>query len=48
MELIFNRRRRLLMYLRRNNFDSYCYVLHKLGLKDIYTHIVGACVLRVG
>ena len=37
---MFNRRRRMLMYMRREDFASYCYVLHKLGLKDVYTEIV--------
>ena len=42
---MFNRRRRMLMYMRREDFASYCYVLHKLGLKDVYTEIVSACQL---
>jgi hypothetical protein len=33
---MLNRRRKLLAYLRRDNFERYCFVLHKLGLKDVY------------
>ena len=28
------------MYMRRKDFASYCYVIHKLGLKDVYAEIV--------
>ena len=35
-----NRRRRMLSWLRRYDFPAYCYVIHKLGLKDIYMDAV--------
>ncbi|KIY98254.1 hypothetical protein MNEG_9709 [Monoraphidium neglectum] len=31
---MLNQRRALLVYLRRTDFESFCYVIHKLGLKD--------------
>lgn len=37
---MFNRRRRLLTYLRKNDFEAYCFVVQKLGLKDVYAEIV--------
>lgn len=40
LELMFNRRRRLLTYLRKNDFEAYCFVVQKLGLKDVYAEIV--------
>lgn len=33
---MLNQRRKLLAYLRRDNFPRYAFVLHKLGLKDTY------------
>jgi len=33
---LLNQRRALLSYLRRDNFERYCFALHKLGLKDNY------------
>lgn len=33
---ILNQRRKLLAYLRRSNFTRYCFVIHQLGLKDVY------------
>ncbi len=39
---MLNQRRRLLAYLRRSNFERYCFVLHKLGLKDVYAKQVHA------
>ncbi len=42
MEFMFNRRRRMLTYLRKADFESYSYVIHKLGLKDVYAEIVSA------
>ena len=35
-----NQRRRMLMYMRRQDFPAYCYTLRKLGLRDIYTETV--------
>eukprot|EP00252_Welwitschia_mirabilis_P009452 TRINITY_DN22033_c0_g1_i1.p1 TRINITY_DN22033_c0_g1~~TRINITY_DN22033_c0_g1_i1.p1 ORF type:complete len:428 (-),score=58.37 TRINITY_DN22033_c0_g1_i1:362-1645(-) len=34
LELMAQRRRKLLKYLRRTDWESYCFVLYKLGLKD--------------
>lgn len=31
---MLNQRRALLSYLRRSDFDAFCYVIHKLGLRD--------------
>lgn len=31
---MLNQRRALLSYLRRSDFESFCYVIHKLGLRD--------------
>ncbi len=36
-----NKRRRLLIWLRRADFESYAYTINKLGLQDIYSHTVG-------
>jgi hypothetical protein len=36
-----NQRRKLLSYLRRDNFNRYAFVIHKLGLKDTYAKQVG-------
>lgn len=33
---LLNQRRKLLSYLRRDNFPRYAFVIHKLGLKDTY------------
>ena len=33
---MLNRRRKLLQYLRRSDFDSYTVLLVRLGLKDNY------------
>jgi ribosomal protein S15P/S13E len=38
---MLNQRRKLLAYLRRDNFPRYAFVLHKLGLKDTYAKQVG-------
>lgn len=35
-----NKRRRLLTWLRRADFESYAYTINKLGLQDIYSHTV--------
>jgi ribosomal protein S15P/S13E len=37
---MINRRRRMLMYMRRKDFPAYCYAIRKLGLKDMYTETV--------
>lgn len=39
-----NQRRRMLTWLRRADFESYAYVISKLGLQDIYTSVVGVHV----
>lgn len=36
VEMMLYHRRRLLKNLREQNFEAYCYLLYKLGLKDIY------------
>lgn len=36
LQSYLNHRRKLLSYLRRDNFPRYAFVLHKLGLKDTY------------
>lgn len=36
LQVLINRRKALLQYLRRSNFDRYSVVLHKLQLRDIY------------
>lgn len=36
-----NQRRKMLAYLRRDNFPRYAFVIHKLGLKDTYAKQVG-------
>ncbi|GAX75854.1 hypothetical protein CEUSTIGMA_g3297.t1 [Chlamydomonas eustigma] len=41
MELMFNQRRKMLIYLRKKDFKAYCLVLHKLGLKDVFTDVHG-------
>lgn len=33
---LLNQRRKLLSYLRRDNFPRYAFVIYKLGLKDTY------------
>lgn len=39
------RRRKLLQYLRRSNFDAYSKMLSSLGLKDTYAKLVRpACI----
>ncbi|KAG2487697.1 hypothetical protein HYH03_013696 [Edaphochlamys debaryana] len=37
LELMSNQRRRMLIWLRRADFEAYSYTIQKLGLKDIYT-----------
>ncbi|GAX75851.1 hypothetical protein CEUSTIGMA_g3294.t1 [Chlamydomonas eustigma] len=41
MELLFNQRRDMLIYLRKKDFKAYCLLLHKLGLKDVFTDVHG-------
>ena len=43
LQSYLNQRRKLLSYLRRDNFPRYAFVLHKLGLKDTYAKQVGSC-----
>lgn len=43
-----NQRRKLLSYLRRDKFDRYAFVIHKLGLKDTYAKQVSWCTHAVG
>jgi hypothetical protein len=31
---MLNQRRALLSYLRRSDFEAFCYVIHRLGLRD--------------
>ncbi|KXZ50603.1 hypothetical protein GPECTOR_15g286 [Gonium pectorale] len=37
LEMMVNRRQRMLTWLRRADFEAYSYTITKLGLKDIYT-----------
>lgn len=47
LRAVLNRRRKLLSYLRRSNFPRYAFVIHSLGLKDVYAKQVRAwAVLR--
>ncbi|KAG2454405.1 hypothetical protein HYH02_001427 [Chlamydomonas schloesseri] len=39
LEMMVNQRRRMLTWLRRADFESYAYVIAKLGLQDIYTPV---------
>eukprot|EP00198_Chlamydomonas_reinhardtii_P012171 XP_001701508.1 mitochondrial ribosomal protein S15 [Chlamydomonas reinhardtii] len=39
LEIMMNQRRRMLTWLRRADFESYAYVISKLGLQDIYTSV---------
>lgn len=43
LQSYLNQRRKLLSYLRRDNFPRYAFVLHKLGLKDTYAKQVRSC-----
>ncbi|WIA28843.1 hypothetical protein OEZ86_011369 [Tetradesmus obliquus] len=45
---MLNQRRKLLAYLRRDNFPRYAFVLHKLGLKDTYAKQARYDKYRVG
>jgi ribosomal protein S15 len=38
---LLNQRRALLRYLRASNFQRFCFVIHKLGLKDTFAKQVG-------
>ena len=42
LEAMLNRRKSLLQYLRRKDFDAYAIVLSRLGLRDNYMKLVGA------
>lgn len=48
LELMVNKRRRLLTWLRRADFESYAYTINKLGLQDIYSHTGAADRYREG
>ncbi|KAG2431851.1 hypothetical protein HXX76_009344 [Chlamydomonas incerta] len=39
LEMMVNQRRRMLTWLRQADFESYAYVVSKLGLQDIYTPV---------
>lgn len=41
---MLNQRRKLLSYLRRDNFSRYAFVIHKLGLKDTYAKQVSVAL----
>ncbi|KAI8465376.1 MAG: hypothetical protein J3K34DRAFT_437277 [Monoraphidium minutum] len=34
LQAMLNQRRALLSYLRRSDFEAFCFVLHRLGLRD--------------
>jgi hypothetical protein len=48
LQAYLNQRRKLLSYLRQDNFPRYAYVIHKLGLKDTYARQVSGRLVRNG
>ncbi|EFJ42375.1 mitochondrial ribosomal protein S15 [Volvox carteri f. nagariensis] len=48
LEMLVNRRRRMLTWLRRTDFESYSYTISKLGLRDIYVPAGGEHRYREG
>jgi hypothetical protein len=43
LQAMLNQRRKLLSYLRRTDFEAFCYMIHRLGLRDNnYARQVGA------
>ncbi|GLC55851.1 hypothetical protein PLESTB_001035700 [Pleodorina starrii] len=48
LEMLVNRRRRMLTWLRRTDFESYSYTIAKLGLRDIYVPAGGEHRYREG
>ncbi|GIL69516.1 hypothetical protein Vretimale_13615 [Volvox reticuliferus] len=48
LEMLANKRRRMLTWLRRTDFKSYSYTITKLGLRDIYVPAGGANRYREG
>ncbi|GIL48659.1 hypothetical protein Vafri_5127 [Volvox africanus] len=48
LEMLVNKRRRMLTWLRRTDFESYSYTISKLGLRDIYVPTGGANRYREG
>ena len=48
LEMVLARRRKLLTYLRGNDFDAYALLLTRLGLKDNYAKEVCTTPARAG